>query len=401
MTHSSVIVAMVVSLIGAAGAIAEPPRPPELPRVFLQTGLEQTPVTGKTVHVKADDDLQAALDAAAPGDEVVLAAGATFTGNFTLPAKPGGKWITVRTSDLAHLPPEGVRVKLQDAATMARLVDPTGNGAIGTAPGTAYYRLIGLDISVAPNVEDCWAVVSLGKGQEKKTNLDDVPHDLVLDRLYIHGDPKQNCFRDVSLNSARTSVINCCLTEAHAVGFDTQAISGFFGPGPYKIVNCQLEGAGENVMSGGADPSVPALVPSDIEFRYCTCFKPLSSKIGDPAYAGVPWCVKYLFELKNARRVIIEGNLFVNNWVHAQAGTAIQFTVRNQDGKAPWSAVQDVTFIHNRVRNSPSGCSILGYDSNHPSQQTQRLLIRDNLLEQIERTGFVIFEVHPRARTVA
>ena len=391
MTHSSAVVALVVSLLGAAGALAESPRPPELPRVFLQTGLAQTPVTGKTVHVKAGDDLQAALDAAAPGDEVVLAAGATFTGNFTLPAKPRGKWITVRTSDLAHLPPEGVRVNPHDAAAMARLVDPTGNGAIGTAPGTAYYRLIGLDISVAPNVENCWAVVTLGKGQERQTNLDDVPHDLILDRLYIHGDPKHNCFRGVSLNSARTSVINCCLTEAHAVGFDTQAIGGFFGPGPYKIVNCQLEGAGENVMFGGADPSVPDLVPSDIEFRYNTCFKPLWWKIGDPAYAGVPWCVKNLFELKNARRVIVEGNLFENNWVHAQAGTAILFTVRNQDGKAPWSAVQDVTFIHNRVRNSPSGFSILGYDNNHPSQQTQRLLIRDNLLEQIERTGFVIF----------
>jgi hypothetical protein len=89
--------------------------------------------------------------------------------------------------------------------------------------------------------------------------------------------------------------------------------------------------------------------------------------------------------------VLIEGNTFENNWVHAQAGTAILFTVRNQDGAAPWSAVQDVTFIRNRVRNSPSGFSILGYDDNHASQQTQRLLIRDNLIEQVERTGFMIF----------
>ncbi len=384
--------AVTLAWLCALVASAEPPRPPELPRVFLETGLERTPVTGKAIHVAAGDDLQAALNAAVPGDEVVIEARGTFTGNFVLPAKAGdGRWITVRTSDLAHLPPEGVRVNPEDAAAMPKLVDPTGNGALSTVPGTAFYRLIGLDVTVAPEVENCWALVSLGKGQEKQTTLDGVPHDLILDRLYIHGDPKHNCFRGVSLNSARTSVINGCLTEAHALGFDTQAIGGFFGPGPYKIVNCRLEGAGENVMFGGADPAVPDLVPSDIEFRYNTCYKPLTWKISEPTYAGIPWSVKNLFELKNARRVLIEGNTFENNWAHAQAGTAILFTVRNQDGAAPWSAVQDVTFINNRLRNSPTGFSILGYDDNHPSQQTQRILIRNNLLERIERTGFMIF----------
>jgi len=373
-------------------AASQPPRPPELPRVFLQTGLNLTPVTGKTIHVAAGDDLQAALDRAAPGDEVVIQAGATFTGNFTLPAKGGeGKWITIRTSDLAHLPQEGVRVSPEHAAAMPKLVDPNGNAAIGTVPHAAFYRLIGLDITVSPQVENCWALVSLGQGQESQKDLEGIPHDLLLDRLYVHGDPKHNCFRTISLNSARTSVINCFLSEGHAVGFDAQAIGGFSGPGPYKIVNCQLEGSGENLMFGGADPSVPDLVPSDIEFRYNTCFKPLTWKIGDPTYAGIPWCVKNLFELKNARRVLIEGNTFENNWVHAQAGTAILFTVRNQDGKAPWSAVQDVTFINNRLRNSPSGFVILAYDDGHPSQQSQRFLIRNNLFEQVPGTGFNIF----------
>ena len=383
---------LTVTLLWVSVAGAEPPNPPELPRVFLQTGLDQTPVTGQTIRVAAGEDLQAALDQAQPGDEVVLEVGATFTGNFVLPAKEEtGQWITVRTSDLAGLPPEGVRVNPADAAAMPRLVDPTGNSALGTAPGAAFYRLIGLEITVAPTVENCWSLVSLGKGQEGQTSLDGLPHDLILDRLYIHGDPQHNCFRGVSLNSARSSVIDCHISDAHAVGFDTQAIGGFFGPGPYKIVNCRLEGAGENVMFGGADPRVPDLVPSDIEFRYNTCWKPLTWKIEDPTYAGTPWCVKNLFELKNARRILIEGNIFENNWVHAQAGTAILFTVRNQDGAAPWSAVQDVTFTNNRVRNSPSGFSILGYDDNHPSQQTLRVLIRNNLLERVDRTGFMVF----------
>jgi hypothetical protein len=39
-------------------------------------------------------------------------------------------------------------------------------------------------------------------------------------------------------------------------------------------------------MFGGADPSIPDLVPSDIEIRRNHLFKPLSWKIGHPTYAG-------------------------------------------------------------------------------------------------------------------
>ena len=37
---------------------------------------------------------------------------------------------------------------------------------------------------------------------------------------------------------------------------------------------------------------------------------PLSWRIGDPSYAGTEWSVKNLFELKNARRVLVDGNIF-------------------------------------------------------------------------------------------
>lgn len=47
------------------------------------------PLAAATIVVGPADDLQEALDAAQPGDLVLLAAGATFTGNFTLPAKSG------------------------------------------------------------------------------------------------------------------------------------------------------------------------------------------------------------------------------------------------------------------------------------------------------------------------
>ena len=51
--------------------------------------------------------------------------------------------------------------------------------------------------------------------------------------------------------------------------------------------------------------------------------------------------------------------------------------MRNQDGKAPWSVVEDVMFANNIVRHSGAGINLLGKDDNHPSQQTKRIVIRN------------------------
>jgi hypothetical protein len=212
---------------------------------FLLDPEDTASVTGKTIEVAADGDLQAALDKAQPGDEVVLQAGATYTGNFILPAKQGGeKWITVRTSNTTGLPKEGTRVGPKDAAAMPKIVDPNGNGAISTALKAGYYRLIGLEVMVAPTVKRVWALVNLGNGGREQNTLDVVAHHLILDRLYIHGDPKHDCFRCVALNSAASAVIDSHLSEGHVVGFDAQAICAINGPGPFKIVNNYLEGLG-------------------------------------------------------------------------------------------------------------------------------------------------------------
>ena len=124
-------------------------------------------------------------------------------------------------------------------------------------------------------------------------------------------------------------------SDIKAVGQDTQAIGGWNGPGDYLIENNYLEATGENIAFGGADPAILGLTPTHIVIRGNTIEKPLS-------WRGSAWQVKNLFELKNARDVTVEQNLFQRNWLSAQSGFAIVLTGRNQDGGCPWCQVENV-----------------------------------------------------------
>jgi glycosyltransferase involved in cell wall biosynthesis len=347
----------------------------ELPRARVDTTLEKP--RGATVLVKAGADLQAALDAAQPGDVLALEAGATFTGPFTLPDKTGSDWIIVRPAlPDERLPPPGTRVDPSQAGVLPKLEAASGS-VLKAAPGAHHYRFVGLELRPRAGTF-LYNLVELGASE---ATVPELPHHIVFDRCYLHGDPARGTRRGIALNSWHTAVVDSYLSDFKEAGADSQAIGGWNGMGPFKIENNYLEGAGENVMFGGAVPAIHGLVPSDIEVRRNHFAKPVSWRAGDPSYAGTAWTVKNLFELKNARRVLVDGNVFEHNWVQAQNGFAILFTVRTEDGDAPWAVVEDVTFSNNVVRHAAAGVNILGYDP--PSGQTRRVVIRNNLFDDI------------------
>ncbi len=353
--------------------------------IFVLRGGRGVQREGSIIRVDRGGDFQQALDQARPGDTIVLQAGAVYRGPFTLPVKSGSDFITIQSSRIGELP-EGVRVTKSQSQLFAKL-QSSENGApvVKTNAGAHHYKFLGIEFSTTNAGVVVHDLVRLGEWQTQ-TTLDSAPHDLVIDRSYIHGFETQEVQRGISLNSANTSITNSYISDIHGKGYDTQAICGWNGPGPFKIINNYLEGAGENVMFGGADPKIRNLVPSDIEIRQNHFLKPLSWKEGDPSYAGIHWTVKNLFELKNARRVIIDRNIFENNWVDAQAGPGILFTVRNQDGSAPWSTIEDVTFTNNIIKNSPAALNLLGSDNLQPSQRAKRIVISNNFFTGISGT---------------
>jgi hypothetical protein len=336
------------SLLVLALALAAP----EPPRVRVDDAAQAA--TGATHRVSRGGDLQAALDVARPGDEIVLEAGAVFVGPFVLPAKNGDAWITIRSGAEA-LPPAGTRVTPAFAASMPKL-ETSGVPAVTTEPGAHHYRLVGLELRPKPGsfVKN---LVLLGYAESSPAT---VPHHIVFERCYLHGDPAVGSRRGIALNGSHLAVLDSFLSDFKEEIRDSQALAGWNGPGPIRIENNTLEAAGENILFGGADPRIPGLVPADIEILRNHLVKRLSWKPGQPGYAGTRWAVKNLLELKNARRVRIAGNVLENNWADAQNGFAVLFTPRNDEGGAPWSAVEDVTFENNRIRHVGGGVNLLG-----------------------------------------
>ncbi len=340
-----------------------------MPAVLIASFVLASTAGAETIVVRAGGDLQAALDRARAGDSVELDEGATFTGHFTLPVTEGSAVTTLRTRGLPASP---ARVTPAGAARFAKLQTPDNQPALQTAPGAHHWRVTALEVIGAGDGD----LVALGDGRPQ-TSPAQVPHDLVVDRVFVHGDAARGRRRGIALNSASTTISNSYVSDIKAVGRDAQAICGWNGPGPFTIVNNYLEASTENVLFGGADPSIANLVPTDITIAENTLAKP-------ERWRQERWEVKNLLELKNARHVVVRDNTLEYNWQAAQTGFAVLFTVRNQDGGCPWCEVSDVVFERNAVRHSGGAVNILGVDNNHPSRQTRDLVIRDNTFSDID-----------------
>lgn len=286
----------------SAGACPVSFRQPELPRQYVDTTMPAQ--NGNQIRVRQGDSLQAAIDTAVLGDTIVLEAGARWSGGFTLPKKMGEGWIILKSSAEDRLPPPGSRATPADAPRMAKIVsDGNWRPALRAAPAAGRWRFVGIEFTAAPEVAELSAIVELS---HQSTALGDVPSHFVFDRVYIHGNPRLNSQRGLTINSRSTAVIDSWISECHFHGADSQAICCWNGPGPFKIVNNFLEGGAENIMFGGAKNTAECMVAADIEIRRNHFYK-------NPAWFPLKypnnWVIKNLFEIKTARRVLLEANV--------------------------------------------------------------------------------------------
>ena len=114
--------------------------------LLLVALLAPASVGAATIYVPSGGNLQAALNQARPGDTVLLEPGATFVGNFILPAHGGTSYVTVRSAasnDL--LPRAGQRMSPAFAPYLPKIKSSNTIQSMATAPGAGYWRLLFLE----------------------------------------------------------------------------------------------------------------------------------------------------------------------------------------------------------------------------------------------------------------
>jgi hypothetical protein len=387
--------------------------PAQLPLVYLQTSLADTPAPGSTISVNAGGDLQSALNDADCGDTIQLQSGAVFSGNFKFPAKScdDQHWIVIRTSapDSA-LPSEGTRVNPCYAGVASLPGRPsftcpavknvmvqivyTGSGISGPIEllaGANHYRFIGLEITRALPTVHIWDLVTPDTAADK----------IIFDRDWIHGTATDETKGGVHLSGVtNAAIVDSYFSDFHCISLhgsciDSQAINGGDGTlpaGPYKIDDNFLEASGESIMFGGGPGTS---VPADIEIRYNDLFKPLLWQPGAPGYVGGytgdPFIVKNNLELKNGQRVLLEGNVLQNVWGgFTQHGFSVLLNPATQNGGCPTCRVTDITIRYNTISNVGGGFSIGNGEGKTGGYAAggERYSIHDVLVDNVDKTKY-------------
>jgi hypothetical protein len=390
--------------------------PAELPRVYVQSALADTPAPGHTIHVNVGGDLRGALDNASCGDTIELQAGASFAGTFSLPAKPcdDQHWIILRTSSPdSALPPEGIRMTpcyagvaalpgrpdfhcVSTTNVMARLVlvQRGSSGPLHLEPGANHYRLMGLEITrLAGNGPAVDLILAKGNADH-----------IILDRVWLHGTAQDETRRGILLSGITTAaIVDSYFSDFHCVALsgtctDSQAIAGgssTFAGGPYRIVDNFLEAAGECILFGGGASTTTA---TDMEISRNHLFKPRIWEPGQPGFVGGPtgnpFIVKNHFELKNAQRVLFEGNILENVWGgFTQHGFSVVLTPKGNTApkgtvnRCPICQVTDITIRYNTISHGAGAFNIATVltSSGVSALAGGRFSIHDVLIDDVSR----------------
>lgn len=211
-------------------------------------------------------NLQAQINAAAGGDEILLQAGTTTDVALTLPAHTGASMVTIRTGvtstgsiiSAGSLPPANVRIAPATATSfnLATLRAKNNNtpaivtsSAIG---GNGWWTL--KDLVVTSNTFGGEALIQLGSDSNisgEQDSIARIPTNFTVERVYVKGDPVSGQFRGI-----RAHVNNFTLKDSRIDNIKSitegQALWGNSFSTGWTISNNYIEGGTEVVFFGGS-----------------------------------------------------------------------------------------------------------------------------------------------------
>lgn len=370
-----VIACTFLILLPAAAQV--PPCQSEPEPFSVSGGTPVAPGTEPTILLSLSDNLQTAIDNAKPGDTLVLPDGYRWIGNLVLPVKPSVKdsagnplWITVRSQ--LNLP-AGKRVK--PGEPKAFIISPNSAPAIQNDFGNSdftktcahHYRFDGISVLAAdyPDGNLNWNLILFAA--PTNPTADSLPHHIEFRHMYVHGlddlvspDRSSKKFyemvRGMMLEVRNVTVADSYIDNFRSTFMEANAIATITSPGPFCISNNFLEAAAENVLFGGTPSLIPGMDPTGIVITGNYFFKRMGWRNSTPAVK-----VKNLLEFKDAKNVLVDGNVFENVWMANQTGYAILLTPRT--GSFHFSStIQDLVFQNNIIRHAAGGMQITAYD---------------------------------------
>jgi hypothetical protein len=365
----------------------------KLPKSCFYTDPSVTTPTG-TVRQANASTWNSVVTATQCGDIIELAAGSTMLGNFTFTKTGCDKlhYVWIRTSGYASLPAYGSKL------------DPCYNG-VSSLPGrpafncgsltnvmatiqsntgipfilgvnTKYVKITGVKFTITANTTQIAKFIDNNAGGIDHVILDhdmfagtdtnDMNGGLVLDRTSYFA-----VLNSFFFNIHCTVGLSC--TDAKDIGGGCNG-NATDTDNAWKIVGNYLEASGEEVIFGGCGAQI---APSDIEVRANYFFKPLIWMPTSPTYNGgnptnhQPYIVKNHIEMKNAVRILIEGNYFENVWGgFSQVGAAILISPKNQAGPngsnlCPLCLVTDYTLRNNHTITASQALQMINVGSDN------------------------------------
>ena len=368
-------------------------------------------------------------------EDVVLElnAGQVFSGVFVLPEKSCGRYIRIRSSRLGELP-AGVRVQPTDAGKLAHLELPSslGTDRVLRVDRGGFWALEGLQVSqpVTPFLN--YGLIQIGEYAPAVNRRNLLPHHVIVDRCYIHGQPNHmGPVRGILLNSQHVEIVNSYISEIKA-GVDAQAIASLQSAGPLLIKNNYLEASGMSFLAGGASntgqsevyiagmaqragrfwgnhlrkrpewlqhsgslpPAGECLpgsyykqVTTSTQWHRCDAGAWQLSETGAPSYT-----IKNSWELKDGQAYELIGNVVENSWQQAQNGFSILInqsgnTTRNYD-------VIDTLIRGNRIIRANTGFAMGNLNYLEPNGVT--LTRRVNVEHNVFSIGAAYLRVSPQ-----
>lgn len=241
------------------------------------------------------------------------------------------------------------------------------------------------------------------------------PSNLGVDRMYFHGcagtvpttipiwpEPIPCGAQDLGLkmgvrmDCAYCWVMNSFFDQMQLPGLESHVVGTFNGQGPFKVVNNHLRG-GATGLHFGAIPTIPGLIPSDVEVRLNTLdldpnWQPLSHFCGG---GPAKWGIKERLDFENLRRMVFEGNELFQGWCDGDQG-ALAFwgpsachnpncTTGNQN------LLSDIYFENNLLAHGYHGLTISGRggpDTGGLTMPAQRFDVINNLLWDLGVPGY-------------